>query len=119
MKAISKAVSLLAVVGAWSLIGSHIFAKGGGGSGGGASHPSQVKTSGTSAAPRAAAGTLDLLIFVQKSPNPAAATMCPVTPSRPAVEDTWVRTASWFSATDPATRARHENWRRQAGNRAR
>ena len=44
MTAISKVVSLLAISAALMLSGSHVFAKSSGG-------PSQVKTSGTSAAP--------------------------------------------------------------------
>jgi hypothetical protein len=44
MTAISKVVSLLAISAALTLSGSHVFAKSSGG-------PSQVKTSGTSAAP--------------------------------------------------------------------
>jgi hypothetical protein len=47
MKAMSKAVSLLAVAAALTLGGSLVLAKGGGGAG----HPTQVKTSGTSATP--------------------------------------------------------------------
>jgi hypothetical protein len=44
MTAISKVVSLLAISAALTLSGSHVFAKSSGG-------PSQVKASGTSAAP--------------------------------------------------------------------
>jgi hypothetical protein len=49
MTAISKVVSLLAISAASTLSGSYVFAKSGGG-------PSQVKTSGTSAAPSGAGG---------------------------------------------------------------
>jgi hypothetical protein len=52
MKTMSKAVSLLALAVALTLSGSHVFAKGGGGAG----HPTQVKTSGTSAAPSPVVG---------------------------------------------------------------
>ena len=52
MKAMSKAVSLLAISVALTLSGSHVFAKTGGSNG-----PSQVKTSGTSAAPSGAGGS--------------------------------------------------------------
>lgn len=77
MKAISKAVSLLAVVVALSLIGSHIFAKGGGGSGGGASHPSQVKTSGTSAAPSGGGGNARPTHLCSKNPQPGCSNYVP------------------------------------------
>ena len=52
MKATSKVVSLLAIAVAVTLIGSHVFAKTGD-----SSHPTQVKTSGTSATPSGAGST--------------------------------------------------------------
>jgi hypothetical protein len=55
MRAMSKAVSFLAVAVALTLSCGHVFAKGGGGGGGG-SHPTQVKTSGVSAVPSSAGG---------------------------------------------------------------
>ena len=58
MQAMSKAVSLLAISMAVTLSGSHVFAKTVG-----PSRTSQVKTSGTSAAPSGAGGGQDKRIY--------------------------------------------------------
>jgi hypothetical protein len=52
MSAITKMFSLVAISAALTLSGSHVFAKTGN-----SSHPSQVKTSGTSAVPSGAGRT--------------------------------------------------------------
>ena len=83
-----KAMPLVAISVALTLSGSHAFAKTSGSSG-----ASQVKTSGTSAAPSGAqalaAARPDLLIV----PNPPTL-VSRVTLSLPAVVRIWARTAS-------------------------
>ncbi len=72
MKAMSKAVSLLAISVALTLSGSHVFAKNDG--------PGQVKTSGTSAAPSGsgASGSPPRSTFsCSKNPQPGCRNYAP------------------------------------------